>query len=1054
MHTHPQFTLERIDRVLRDRIAPAVHTEVAPVSLTSWEVDGDGEPVPAAHARGLDPLPGRASPEYRPFTIGSTWGPAWNTTWFRVEGAVPADAPEIVELTIDLGWEAHSVGGHGEALAYRPDGTPVKALHPQHGYLRLRGPGAAPGLLAEDGSFALYLEAAANPLALGVPPFLVTDVGEKETATSFRPYVLRSAAVSGFDPVVWDLVRDLEVAGGLIAELSDQGTRYWRLLDAIGRALDAFDDADPASAAASRAELEGVLAAPAHASAHQVSAVGHAHIDSAWLWPLRETRRKVARTVSNVLALMDEDPEFVYAMSSAQQFAWLEQDQPELFARVTERVAEGRFLPVGGMWVESDAVMPTGESLVRQFLRGMSYFSDRFGLEPDGVWLPDSFGYSGALPQLARRTGFDWFLTQKISWNDTNTFPHHSFHWEGIDGTRIFTHFPPAETYAASVTQAELGHAERTFRDKMRSSHSLLLFGYGDGGGGPTREMLGRAHRSESLEGSPIVTLRDPSAFFELAESEYEANGGAPVWAGELYLELHRGTFTSQLAMKQGNRRSESLLRTVEHLWALAALRTGAAFPREELTEIWETVLLHQFHDILPGSSIAWVHREARATYRGLEERLRALASRALEHLAEDQQDAAAADAVPSRLAPTSRGRWRREIAAPETGTASPGSTLGSSSGTVLAAGTTHILDNGLLRAVIDDQGHVISLRDLAADRELVPEGESLGALELFRDQPVRWDAWDVDRHVLELPAGFDPDRPVVTIHAADGGDGVDRASCVTVDRTRGDSTFRLEFRLPAGAPQLEITADVDWHEREHLLKIALPLDVHTRTARYETQYGYVERSVTANTSWDEAQYEVSQHRYVHLHESGHGIGVVNDSSYGLDVRSVAGGTVVRPSVLRGARFPDPGSDLGRHRMHFAVVVGDLSATIDAAYALNAPVLDLPPLEPLLQLELTEGTAAVDWITLAEDGSGDVIARIAELAGGRARGCLLAASELSDAEVVETDLLERPVGPTGPDRPGSPPRGLEHDGPVHDARLALRPFQLLTLRLRRGPGQP
>src|SRR5699024_994958 len=243
-------------------------------------------------------------------------------------------------------------------------------------------------------------------------------------------------------------------------------------------------------------------------------------------------------------------------------FAWLEQDQPELFAQVKQRVAEGRFLPVGGMWVESDAVMPTGESLIRQFLLGMTYFRERFGVEPDGVWLPDSFGYSGALPQLARRTGFDWFLTQKISWNDTNTFPHHSFDWEGIDGTRIFTHFPPAETYAAEVSQAELAHAERTFRDKMRSSHSLLVFGYGD--------------------------------------------GGAPVWAGELYLELHRGTFTSQLAMKQGNRRSEALLRTVEHLWAIAAVETGAAVPHHELTEIWEAVLLHQFHDILPGSSIAW----------------------------------------------------------------------------------------------------------------------------------------------------------------------------------------------------------------------------------------------------------------------------------------------------------------------------------------------------------------------------------------------------------------------------------------------------------------
>ncbi|MGY5764278.1 alpha-mannosidase [Brachybacterium sp. DNPG3] len=1056
MHTHPQFTRERLERVLRDRIAPAVHTEIAPVEIASWLVDGDGEPVPAAHALGLAPLPDRPAPQFTPFAIGSTWGPAWSTTWFRVSGQVPADAPAIVELTIDLGWEAHSVGGHGEALAHTPAGRVVKALHPRHGYLRLRGPGAAPDLLADDGSFTLYLEAAANPLALGLPPFIVTDVGEKETAQSFRPYELRSAAVSAFDPVVWDLVRDLEVAGGLLAEVTDGTTRYWRLLDAIAAALDAFDDADPSTAADARAALAGVLAAPANASAHQVSAVGHAHIDSAWLWPLRETRRKVARTVSNVLALMDEDPEFVYAMSSAQQFAWLEEDQPELFARVRERVAEGRFQPVGGMWVESDAVMPTGESIVRQFLRGMTYFRDRFGVEPDGVWLPDSFGYSGALPQIARRAGFDWFLTQKISWNDTNTFPHHSFDWEGIDGTRIFTHFPPAETYAAEVSQAELAHAERTFRDKMRSSHSLMLFGYGDGGGGPTREMLGRAHRAASLEDSPAVTLRDPSAFFELAETEYADNGGAPVWAGELYLELHRGTFTSQLAMKQGNRRTEALLRAVEELWALAAVRAGAAVPTDELTAIWETLLLHQFHDILPGSSIAWVHREARATFADLEQRLRDLAERAAAALAPASADGAL---VPVRLAPTSTGGRLLEETPAE-----PTSADGTAATSRLAAGATVVLENASLRAEIDDQGHVVSLRDLVADRELVPAGERLAALELFRDQPVRWDAWDVDRHVLELPVEVSATAEV-TVHRAGAGssDAVDR---VTVVRRRGASTFTVELRLPSDAARLEIAVDVDWHEREHLLKLALPLDLHARTARYETQYGWIERSVTANTSWDEAQFEVSQHRYAHLSEAGYGIGVVNDSSYGLDVRSIAGGTVVRPSLLRGARFPDPGADLGHHRLRFAIVPGGLAETIDAAYALNAPVLELPTstaLAPLLELALDEGTAAIDWVTLAEDGSGDVIVRIAELAGGRAAGRILAGPGLEGAQVLETDLLERPVGAApdaavgdpagatpavGRDRP-APPRGLAADGPLDGARLALRPFHLLTLRIAR-----
>ncbi|HEX7352752.1 alpha-mannosidase [Brachybacterium sp.] len=1063
MHTHPEFTLERLQRVVRDRIAPAVHTAIAPVTLASWQVDGDGEPVPSRHALGLELLPGREAPRYEPFTVGSTWGPAWSTTWFRVEGQVPADAPAIVELTVDLGWEEHSVGGHGEALVHRGDGTPVKALHPRHGWLRLRGPGAQDGLLAEDGSFTLYLEAAANPLALGLPPFIVVDLGEKETAESFQPYELRAAAISAFDQEVWDLARDLEVVGGLLAQLSDQHTRYWRLLDAVDRALSAFDDANPHSATASREELREVLAAPAHASAHLTSAVGHAHIDSAWLWPLRETRRKVARTVSNVLALMDEDPEFVYAMSSAQQFAWLEEDQPELFARMRERIDEGRFLPVGGMWVESDAVMPTGEAMVRQFLLGTRYMREHLGVEPDGVWLPDSFGYSGALPQLARRAGFRWFLTQKISWNDTNTFPHHSFQWEGIDGTRIFTHFPPAETYAAEVSQAELHHAERTFRDKMRSSHSLLLFGYGDGGGGPTREMLGRAHRSENLEGSPRVQLRDPDSFFELAETEYTRHGGAPVWAGELYLELHRGTFTSQLAMKRGNRRSESLLRTVEHLSAAAALRTGAAYPREELEEIWRTVLLLQFHDILPGTSIAWVHREARETYGGIEQQLRELAQRAAAALAasgaQDPPGERPRTAAPARLAPTTRGTWDREEAAAPATVPSPFSGAVPTPRLDAAPATEqHVLDNGLLRVRVDALGHVTSLRDLEAQRELVPDGARLGELQLFRDQPVRWDAWDVDRHVLELPVALD-EGAVLTPDPA--GAAVDGAQGLTVHRTRGDSRFRVTYGLRPGATALEIDVDVDWHETEHLLKLALPLALHTTTARYETQYGHVERSVTANTSWDEAQYEVSQHRFVHLAEGGYGVGVVNDSSYGLDVRGEGGSTVVRPSLLRGARFPDPDSDKGTHAMRFAVVPGPLPTVIDAAYALNAPVLDsLPALEPLLQLEPASGAAVVDWIKLAEDGSGDVIVRLAELAGGRAHGAFRPAADLAGAHVVETDLLERSTAdettadeitadgtPAAGDSSPALPRALSEPGPLEEATYALRPFQVATLRL-------
>ncbi|NLE97210.1 MAG: alpha-mannosidase, partial [Propionibacterium sp.] len=345
-----------------------------------------------------------------------------------------------------------------------------------------------------------------------------------------------------------------------------------------------------------RAELAEVLSRPAAASAHELFAVGHAHIDSAWLWPVRETVRKVARTCSNVLDLMDQHDDFVFAASSAQQYAWIQEHRPELFERMRRRIREGRFVPVGGMWVESDTNLPGGEGLVRQFVHGTRYFREQFDVDTSIVWLPDSFGYTAALPQIMAQAGARWFLTQKLSWNETNRVPHHTFLWEGLDGTRIFTHFPPADTYGSDVGMADLARAEGQFAEKAGATSSLLPFGYGDGGGGPTREMLARARRSADLEGSPKVRLASPEQFFAHAEEEYPE---PPVWSGELYLEFHRGTYTSQARTKRGNRRSEALLREAE-LWAsTAALRVGAPYPYEELRRLWETVLLLQFHDIL-----------------------------------------------------------------------------------------------------------------------------------------------------------------------------------------------------------------------------------------------------------------------------------------------------------------------------------------------------------------------------------------------------------------------------------------------------------------------
>ncbi|CAM5698180.1 Beta-galactosidase [Streptomyces alboniger] len=615
MHDDRTLIETRLAKALAERISPAVHPQSVPLEVEAWSAPG--EPVPVAE--------GLAAP-YQPVEAGQAWGRPWGTVWFRVRGTVPDQwAGRAVEAVMDLGFTGAVAGFQAEALVYRPDATAIKSLNPRTTWVRVADK-------AEGGEEVLmHLEASSNPEIDGP----VSRMGDWDTSGDAPIYRLRRMDLAVFDTEVWELTQDFEVLQQLMLQLSTDDPRRWEILRTLERAVDLLDlDGDVNRAAPrARAVLADALARPAHASAHRISAIGHAHIDSAWLWPLRETVRKVARTTSNVTDLMDRDPGFVFAMSQAQQLAWIKERRPEVYARVREKVASGQFLPVGGMWVEADTNMPGSEAMARQFTHGKRFFLEEFGIETDEVWLPDSFGYSAAMPQLVRLSRSTYFLTQKISWSQFNKFPHHTFWWEGIDGTRVFTHFPPVDTYNASFTGEEMAHTVRNFQDKGSATRSLVPFGWGDGGGGPTREMLARARRLADLEGAPRVEIEKPSAFFAKARADYP---NAPVWLGELYLELHRGTYTSVATTKRGNRRSEHLLREAELWSATATLRTGLAYPYERLDRLWKTVLLHQFHDILPGSSIAWVNREARTTYQDVMSELETVVGEALRALAGD----------------------------------------------------------------------------------------------------------------------------------------------------------------------------------------------------------------------------------------------------------------------------------------------------------------------------------------------------------------------------------------------------------------------------------
>lgn len=973
MHDDTSLTTGRVKRVLQERVLPAIYSDSIPLEVSWHELPG--EPVTPTKGLALD---------YVPAQVGTSWGAAWGTTWFHLQGQVPASwASRRVEAIIDLGFDVNMTGFQCEGLIYRPDGNTVKALNPRNQWVPVTE--SAEGNELVD----LYLEAASNPVLLDHHPFLPTEEGDILTSSTRKLYTIRRMDLAVFEPVVHELALDLEVLLDLQEQLP-QGPRKMQILQALDNALDVLDLQDITSTAqAARDELADVLAAPAEHSAHQISAIGHSHIDSAWLWPLRETIRKVSRTASSMVELLGDDPDFLYGMSSAQQYKWLKSHRPEVWERVKQAVADERFLPLGGMWVESDTVMPSGESLVRQFLYGQKFFHDEFGVSSKGVWLPDSFGYSPALPQLMRRAGFEWFFTQKISWNQQNKFPHHSFDWEGIDGSRIFSHFPSMDTYNSQLSGEEVAKASRQFREARVTNNSIAPVGWGDGGGGTTREMTGKAKRLSNLEGSAQVRWEHPNQFFDRAKRELP---NPPVWVGELYLELHRATLTSQHQTKQGNRRTEQLLVEAELWAATATLYTGSDYPYVQLDELWETVLLHQFHDILPGTSIAWVHREVVGRYAQVIEQVEALILTAQQQLAGDGSTPIAFNGAAFTRNSLSFGQAKALVA----------SSADSVQATAASGG--YVLDNGIVRIQVSDQGLITSAVDLATGREAIASGQEANLLQLHQDFPNMWDAWDVDKYYRNQVTDL---RELNSMELSSTEDG---SQVITISRGFSKSTVIQQLSLAPGDRTVHIAQSTDWHEAEKFLKVAFPLDVRAEQTIAETQFGYHKRVTHMNTSWEAAKFETSMHRFVLAEEPGFGVGLINDSIYGFDVTREAKEarvtTTMRLSLLRAPRFPDPQTDQGIQTHRYGLVIGaDIATVTEAGALLNSAervVVGAQGVEPLVAV--TGEGLVVSSVKLSADRSGDLVVRVYESLGRRASGALKINAAYASATTVS--LLE------------------------------------------------
>lgn len=801
-----------------------------------------------------------------------------------------------------------------------------------------------------------------------------------------------------------------------------------------------------------------------------VTAAGHAHIDVAWLWTLDQTRQKAARTFHNMLRLMEQYPRFIFVQSQPQLYDFVRRDFPALFENIRERVAEGRWEPIGGMWVEADCNLSGPESLVRQFLLGREFARNHFGEQAESpvLWLPDVFGYAWNLPQLIKSAGLEYFFTIKIGWNQYNRLPYDSFWWQGLDGTRVLTHFsttkdphsPHAATYNAAATPGQVFGTWLNFQQKDYGAPGqipplLMSFGYGDGGGGPTAEMIENIGIMANFPGLPKVQPGKVIDFFR--DLETEASQSLPVWDGELYLENHRGTYTTQAHIKRANRKSEFLLHDTEFLASYASvLDAEYRYPHAALRRAWELVCLNQFHDIIPGSSIRAVYSESLKQY----DEVRQICETERDEALRAIQASVGGDLLlinPSGFWSENLAIWpggQRHDKAPlrfgepaltqtienglliDAGEIPPYSITPFTLGVVKAqreplplAVTEQNLENNFLRVQFNEDGDIIRIYDKVHQRDVLPENGVANQFQAFEDRPLNWDAWDIDIFYDDKMWLAEPADSIQVVEQ-----GPLRAA-LEIRRRILNSEFIQRVSLTHKSPRLDFYTSFQWRERRVLLKVAFPIDVHASQATYEIQWGNVQRPTHRNTSWDWARFETAAQKWVDLSEGGYGASLLNDCKYGHDIHQ----NVMRLTLLRGTTAPDPEADLGEHSFTYSLFPHNGSwdsSTIQAAYALNDPLLIVnssgrPAGEPLDSLVVSDSAnLVIETVKQAEDGSG-LIVRLYESQRMRGRGHLGCGFQLSAA--WWTNLLEE----------------NEEKLSIRNNRVILdyKPYQVITLRL-------
>lgn len=876
--------------------------------------------------------------------------------------------------------------------------------------------------------------------------------------------LMRECAVVDVDEKMQEFIVLAQTALEVANEIDGNRPEQARLLNALDAAFNHLDTRDPLedalyeSAPGALDILKSGLRAAGDPLDVTLHAIGHAHMDVAYLWPVSQIRRKNARTYSNVLRLMEQFPEYRFSHSQPQLYDFTRQDYPDIFAAIRKRIDEGRWEIMGGFWVEADTNIPGGESLVRQLLLGRRYFKDQFDdVETPVLWLPDVFGLSWCLPQLVKQAGLKWVLSNKFSWNQYNQIPVDTMWWQGIDGTRVLTHFlttprsvqhlPFPTSYKSDLTAKEVVGTWEKSSGKEQVADLPIVYGYGDGGGGPTATLIRRAQAYNSMPACPRVQFSTAREFFEAIEKK---DTPLSVWNDEFYLEGHRGVLTSQGWIKKANRDAETALHEVEFVATLAMLNRDAALPLGDLAEAWRLLCLNQFHDILPGTAIAEVFADSRRDFAQINDLVNGVADRALEilrlrssgesaivfnslpvkatrqlYLPDSQFDCVPLDGTVQAvedgrlvqindLAPFSISSVRAE---------SPRSAVA-----VRQNDEETVLENEQLMVFMSADGQLTRVFDKAAQRDVLAAGEIGNVLQVFEDRPISWDAWDIDP--------FFEDRCDVI-------DGITRfivtetgplRCAVELERSYRSSTITQTIRLAADSRRIDFVTRVDWNETHALLKVAFPVAVLNTVATYEIQWGSIERPTHRNTSWDFAKFEVPAQKWADLSEGDYGVALLNDCKYGYDIRD----NVMRLSLIKSATMPDPMADQGNHEFTYSLFphTGDWrNGVVKEAYELNVPTRIVAaeakkaafPKDALVSVD--DENVVLETIKPAENGRGFIV-RLFEC--HRRRGFVRLQFGCEVSRIFQCNLLEEDGDPL-------PSNGRELE--IH-----LDPFEIVSIR--------